>query len=200
MTKNPMLAASLAASFAAAIALSMTAAQAQNNMGRPSAPAANSPATTTNVADKDSQSFIKTAIEGNIGEVDVGKLAQEKGKSAAVKQYGAMLMKDHGAANETAIAAAKSLGVDPPTGSSVSAKATYLKLKVLSGDTFDRSFAKGMVSDHEADIKEYQKAAAKSDAAGAYAKATLPTLQNHLKEAQSLMRETTTTGQGSPKQ
>ena len=33
------------------------------------------------------------------------------------------------------------------------AKAAYLKLKVLSGDAFDKSFAASMVSDHESDIK-----------------------------------------------
>jgi putative membrane protein len=140
-------------------------------------------------ANKDSIKFIKAAIEGNIAEVDAGKLAQEKGKSDGVKQYGAMLEKEHGAANEKAIAAARSLGVDPPTGSSVGQKATYLKLKVLSGDTFDRSFAKGMVKDHEKDIKEYQKASMRNDAAGAYAKEMLPTLQHHLKAAQSLNQQ-----------
>lgn len=140
-------------------------------------------------ANKDSVKFIKAAIQGNIGEVDAGKLAQEKGKSDAVKQYGAVLAKDHGAANEKAIAAAKSLGVDPPTGSSVGQKAIYVKWKILSGDTFDRSFAKGMVQDHEKDIKEYQKAASKNDAVGAYAKETLPTLQQHLKAAQSLNQQ-----------
>lgn len=199
MIRKPMLAAGLAAG----LALSMTAAQAQstNTNANPKSPAANSPAMNNNAnkADKDSQSFIKTAIEGNIGEVDAGKLAQEKGKSDAVKQYGAMLVKDHSAANEKAKQVASQLGVDPPTGSKMSAKATYLKLKVLSGDSFDRSFAKSMVSDHQSDIKDYQKEAAKNDAAGAYAKETLPTLQEHLKEAQSLVRETSTTGQGSSK-
>jgi putative membrane protein len=203
MIRKPMLAAGLAAG----LALSMTAAQAQstNMNANPKSPAANSPAMNNNAnnnankADKDSQSFIKTAIEGNIGEVDAGKLAQEKGKSDAVKQFGAMLVKDHSAANEKAKQVAGQLGVDPPTGSKMSAKATYLKLKVLSGDSFDRSFASSMVSDHQADIKDYQKASAKNDAAGAYAKETLPTLQEHLKEAQSLVRETTTTGQGSSK-
>lgn len=140
-------------------------------------------------ANKDSVKFIKAAVQGNIAEVDAGKLAQEKGKSDGVKQYGAMLEKEHGAANEKAVAAAKSLGVDPPTGSSVGQKATYLKLKVLSGDTFDRSFAKSMVKDHEKDIKEYQKASMRNDAASTYAKETLPTLQQHLKAAQSLNQQ-----------
>jgi putative membrane protein len=140
-------------------------------------------------ANKESVKFIKAAVEGNIAEIDAGKLAQEKGKSDGVKQYGAMLEKEHGAANEKAITAAKSLGVDPPTGSSVGQKATYLKLKVLSGDTFDRNFSTGMVKDHEKDIKEYQKASMRNDAAGTYAKETLPTLQQHLKAAQSLNQQ-----------
>lgn len=150
-------------------------------------------------ADKDSQKFISNAIQGDIAEVEIGQLAQEKGKSEAVKQFGAMLVKDHGAHKDKAMQVASELGVKPPTGSSVSSKATYLKLKVLSGDTFDRSFAKSMVSDHQADIKEYQKEASKTDAAGALAKETLPVLQHHLQTAQSLVRETATTGQ-SPKQ
>lgn len=145
-------------------------------------------------ADKDSQKFIKTAIEGNLGEIDVGKLAQEKGKSQAVKSYGNMLVKDHGAANEKAKHVAKQLGVEPPTGSGISAKATYLKLKLLSGDTFDRSFASSMVKDHEGDIKEYeQEASTKTDAAAAFAKDTLPTLKHHLEAAQALERKTQAT-------
>ncbi len=111
-------------------------------------------------ADKDSQKFIKTAIEGNYAEIDNGKLAQEKGISDAVKQYGAMLVKDHAAANEKARQVASQLGVTPPHGSAVSAQASYLKLKMLSGDGFDKAFAKDMVEDHQNDIKEFQKEAA----------------------------------------
>ena len=139
--------------------------------------------------DQESQSFIKTAIQGNISEIDVGKLAQQKGKNPAVKQYGAMLVKDHSAANSKAKTAAKSVKVTPPTGSSMGEKATYLKLKVLSGNSFDNSFAKAMVSDHESDIKEYQKEAQKTDAVGAYAKESLPTLQKHLQAAQKLEQQ-----------
>ncbi len=176
-----MLRKSIVAASLVALALSSAAVQAQDK-----------PA-----ADKDSQKFISNAIEGDIGEVDAGQLAQHKGKSEAVKQYGAMLVRDHGAHKDKAIAVANQLGVKPPTGSSVSAKATYLKLKVLSGDTFDRSFARSMVSDHQADIKMYQAQSAKNDAAGQLAKETLPILQHHLQEAQALVRETTTTGQSS---
>jgi putative membrane protein len=161
----------LAISIVGALALSASAAFAQ---GKP---------------DKDSQKFIKTAIEGNIAEVNVGKLAQEKGKSQAVKDFGKMLETDHGKANDNAKTAASQIGVEPPSGSSVMEKATYLKLKVLSGNTFDQSFASSMVSDHKSDIKAYQKEASKSDPAGEYAKKTLPDLKKHLRAANDLQAQ-----------
>jgi putative membrane protein len=169
MTLKPVFAIGLAA----AMALAASAAQAQS-------------------VDKASQKFIKSAIEGNFAEIDIGKLAQEKGTSPAVKSYGDMLVTDHSAANDKAIQAANQLGVTPPSGSGMSEKAEYLKLKVLSGASFDRTFAKDMVKDHQEDIQKFQKEANKADAAGTYAKDTLPTLQKHLQQAQQLTQQTTT--------
>jgi putative membrane protein len=87
---------------------------------------------------------------------------------------------------------ASELGMNPPSGSSVMEKATYLKLKILSGKSFDRAFANAMVKDHQGDIKDFQKEAAKTDAAGDFAKQTLPTLHKHLQMAQSLTQPATT--------
>ena len=47
----------------------------------------------------------------------------------------------------------------------------------LSGAKFDGEFAKHMVADHKKDIKEYEKAAKKTDTAGTYANETLPASQ-----------------------
>jgi putative membrane protein len=140
--------------------------------------------------DRVSQKFIKAAIQGNYAEVDVGNLAQEKGATDAVKQYGAMLVKDHSEANGKAKQVASQLGVTPPAGASVTQKAKYLKLKVLSGATFDRSFVRDMVKDHKTDINAYQSQARKTDPAGMLAKETLPTLRHHLELAQQLQRQT----------
>jgi putative membrane protein len=147
--------------------------------------------------DKDSEKFIKTAIEHNYAEIDVGKLAQEKGKRADIKAFGAKMVADHSAANDKAIAAAKQMGVNPPTGADMMHQGTYLKLKVLSGDTFDRSFAKGMLADHQKDVKAFQTESAKTDPAGQFAKETLPVLQGHLQEAQKINASVNqTTGSG----
>jgi len=189
MTRKSMLLASVALAFA--LAAGGAQAQTTTKSGQKADHAQ------TQKADKDSQKFIKTAIEGNIAEVDIGKLAQEKGKSDAVKKFGQMLETDHAKANDEAKSVAQQVGVEPPSGASVGEKATYLKLKVLSGDTFDKSFANTMVSDHEGDIKQYQKASGKNDAVGEYAKKTLPTLQKHLQEAKQLqaqLKQQATTG------
>lgn len=136
--------------------------------------------------DKASQKFLKEAIEGNLAEVKMGELAQKNGQSDKVRSFGQMLQKDHSAANQKATAAANQLGVSPPTEPSKKQKATYDRMSKMSGDNFDRDFAKHMVTDHKKDIKAYEKEAKKNDAAGAYAKEALPTLQKHLETAQSL--------------
>jgi predicted outer membrane protein len=59
-----------------------------------------------------------------------------------------------------------------------------------TGASFDKSFAKSMVRDHQEDIKEYQKESSKTDSAGKLAKKTLPVLQKHLQTARSLEKRT----------
>jgi putative membrane protein len=56
----------------------------------------------------------------------------------------------------------------------------------MKGAEFDKMFAKDMIADHKKDIKEYKAEAKESDAAGQYAKDSLPTLEKHLQTAQSL--------------
>lgn len=128
------------------------------------------------------ESFYKKAAEGGMAEVELGKLAQQKGQSPAVKEFGAMMVKDHSAANEKLKVIAAQKGVELPSSPSMAQKATKTKLEVLSGDTFDKSYVKGMVEDHEEDIKEFEKEASsgKDPDAKAFAAATLPTLREHL--------------------
>lgn len=139
--------------------------------------------------DKASQKFIKEAIEGNLAEVQVGRLAQQKGQSEGVKSFGQMLATDHGQANQKAIQVASQIGVAPPTEPNAKQKHVYDKLSKLSGDQFDRTFASEMVKDHKKDIKEFEKAAKTgSGPAPMFANETLPTLRKHLETAQALAK------------
>jgi putative membrane protein len=137
-------------------------------------------------ADNVSQAFLKKAIEGNYAEIEMGKLAQQNGKTDNVKQFGQMLSDDHTAANQKAIDAAKSMGVSPPDGPTARQKADYDRLAKLSGERFDRDFARHMVTDHEKDLADYKKEAKQADAAGDYAKTEVDVLQKHFDSAKSL--------------
>ena len=137
-------------------------------------------------ADTASHAFLKKAIEGNYAEVQMGKLAQQNGQNGGVKQFGQMLSDDHSAANQKAVDAAKSMGMAPPDGPNARQKADYDKMAKMTGDHFDRDFAKHMVADHEKDLADYKKEAKQSDAAGDYAKGQIDALQKHLDAAKSL--------------
>jgi putative membrane protein len=137
------------------------------------------------------QKFLTKAIEGNYYEVQMGHLAQQNAQNEDVKSFGETLVKDHSSANDKAIDAAKSVGINPPTGPNRKQKADYDKMAKKKGADFDRAFAKDMVKDHKQDIAAFKKEAKKKDAAGQFAESTLPTLQKHLQMAQSLEKQVT---------
>lgn len=137
-------------------------------------------------ADASGGKFIREAIQGNLAEVKVGQLAQDKGATQGVKDFGAALVKDHGTANENASQAAQQMSVSAPGKPNMKQKLVYDKLSKLSGERFDKEFIKAMVKDHKEDIARYERESNQSGPAADYAKQTLPNLKAHLKMAEDL--------------
>ena len=127
-------------------------------------------------------SFFKNAAEGGIAEVNAGKLAQEKGSSRAVRDFGAMMVKDHSAANSKLQSVAAAQNVKLPTSPGVMLLASQKELQMLSGDSFDKAYIKDQLKAHEDTVALFQKEIASGGDAQAkdFATATLPTLQTHL--------------------
>lgn len=141
-------------------------------------------------ANTKADAFMRKAIAGNLAEIKVGQLAQQKGATAGVRQFGAVLEQDHSAANSQAMSAASSMGVTPPAEPSAKERAEYRHLAALSGSRFDEAFVKAMVKDHKKDIAAFRKEArAGSGPAASYAQNSLPTLRKHLQLAESLERQ-----------
>ena len=134
------------------------------------------------------QSFFKHAAEGGIAEVEAGKLAESKGSSQAVKDFGAMMVKDHTEANNELKALATTENVDLPESSSAKQMATKAKLEVLTGETFDKSYIKGQITAHEetAGLLKKEIASGKDPKAQAFAKEILPTVNAHLKKIREI--------------
>src|ERR1700746_3382597 len=59
--------------------------------------------------------FVKDAAEGGLAEVELGKLAAEKGASTDVKAFGQRMVTDHSKANDELKQIAGAKGVDLPT-------------------------------------------------------------------------------------
>ena len=143
------------------------------------------------MADSPDASFYKKAAEGGISEVEAGNLAQSKGNSQKVKDFGAMMVKDHSAANDKLKALATTKDVTLPTTSSVGQMATKAKLEVLTGETFDKSYIKGQIQAHQDTVALFRKeiASGQDPDAQAFAKATLPTIRSHLKAINAIAEE-----------
>lgn len=128
----------------------------------------------------------------NLAEVKLGELAKSKGQSTGVKNYGAMLVKDHQANDDKLkdLAKKKNVKLESKEASMKERDLTaiYEKLQKDSAATFDASFAKEMVSGHEAAIQLVTDASAKETDTQlkSYLDETLPGLRTHLEDAKKL--------------
>jgi len=123
-----------------------------------------------------------------MAEVKLGQLAQQKGSSSAVKDFGKRMERDHSKANDELKEAASKNGLTLPTDVDKSEESKYNRLSGMTGAAFDKAYARDMVTDHQKDISEFEKEARSGKDADLknFASKTLPTLQEHLKMAQDM--------------
>ena len=158
-------------------------AQAANESKEPSKSTA-SPAPASALSAKD-KSFMKEAAMGGMMEVDMGKMAQQKGKSADVKKIGSTMVTDHTKANNELMAIAKKKGVD--------LSKEKPKSHSMKDDNFDKDYINMMVKDHEKDLAAFQAEAKDGTDADvkAFASKTSGVIKKHLdmvKAAQAKMK------------
>jgi putative membrane protein len=115
---------------------------------------ANAQATSASAADKN---FVTTALRGGMAEVELGKLAAAKGSSDDVKQFGQKMVTDHTQMGENMKHVAQQVGAAQPSAMSAADLALETKLKVLSGNTFDKAYIQAMLKDHQDDLGLFNK-------------------------------------------
>jgi putative membrane protein len=131
------------------------------------------------------RAFVKDAAAGGLAEVELGDLAKQKASSSDVKQFGDRMVTDHSKANDELKTWAREKGIVLPNDLDPKHKALRDKLSKLSGDEFDKAYMREMVSDHEKDVAAFKKesTSAKDADLKNWAGKTLPTLEDHLKQA-----------------
>jgi putative membrane protein len=137
----------------------------------------------------DEQTFVKEAVQSNLGEVQLGELAVQRAETDDVRKFGETLRLDHQAALQRATNLAKSMKVEPPTEPSIEARGLYDGLSQLSGSEFDAAFVSHMITVHESAIAKYSRNAnSDNDAVAAMVADALPKLKAHLAMAQALQK------------
>src|SRR5437773_4354199 len=135
--------------------------------------------------------FVMEAARGGLAEVELGKLAAEKGSADAVKQFGKRMADDHAKAAAELKDFADKKGMTLPADLDPKHKQLRDRLAKLTGADFDRAYANEMVKDHKKDVADFKREAkgAKDPDLKAWAGKTLPTLEDHLKAAQDVQAQ-----------
>lgn len=135
--------------------------------------------------------FVMEVAHGGMAEVELGKLAAEKGASDTVKQFGKRMADDHAKASAELKAFADQKGLTLPTDLDPKHKQLRDRLAKLNGADFDKAYASEMVKDHKKDVADFKRVAkaAKDPDLKSWAGQTLPTLEDHLKQAQDMQAQ-----------
>jgi putative membrane protein len=155
--------------------------------GTPGAAGTSGTEAITNVADRN---FVGDMMKSNQAEVELGRLAEQKATNRQVKDFGAMMARDHQKANAELKAAAAEAKIDPPATEpdQDEHKDVHDRLAKLSGMEFDREYMKEMVKGHEkaADAIEDKADGSGNDHLKQWAATTLPAVRKHLEEAKQI--------------
>ncbi|HET9183666.1 MAG TPA: DUF4142 domain-containing protein [Candidatus Angelobacter sp.] len=149
------------------------------------AQSANSNQATLNQQDRE---FVNTAAKANRGEIEMGKLAQQKASNDAVKQFATTIVNDHTNAGQQLKSWASQNNITLPTGLTSEDSATKSSLSSVSGSQFDQKYIQSQLQDHKKAIALFEKQASEghNPQLKAFAQKTLPVLQDHVRIAEDL--------------
>ena len=153
-------------------------------MGTTGTPGAN-PNDTLGLEDR---KFVMEAASGGMMEVEAGRLAEQTANNARVKSFGAMMVRDHSAANEQLRAVASSRNMTLPDSMMKKHRDHLESLRSKTGAAFDKQYMSMMVTDHNEDVNKFQVASnnAKDTAVKGFATRTLPVLRMHKDSATAI--------------
>jgi len=136
--------------------------------------------------------FLVDVAEINQEEINLGKLAQEKGSMTDVKELGKMMEMAHTEAmtNLSALAMQKSISL--PEAKTEDVNEAYKKMtEKKSGKEFDKEYCDMMVDGHKKAIEKFEKASTNSVDSDIKMMATnmLPDLRKHLEMAEMCQKK-----------
>jgi putative membrane protein len=139
---------------------------------------------------KADQDFAVNTANAGMTEIQAGQLAEQKGMSKDVKEYAAMMIKDHTAAAGKLKAIAAMKNITLPAAISPEMQKDLDNLQKDDGKKFDKDYMAMMVSDHKKVISAFEDESKNGSDADirAFADSTLHTLRHHLDKAEECQK------------
>lgn len=125
--------------------------------------------------------FVMMAGQGNIAEIQTGRLALKKSKDEGVRKVANMLIMQHGQAQASLKQHASMAKLKVPDAPNPAQKAMYKKLSRMSGMAFDKEFIKGQVKSHYKTIALFKKEMTngRNSHVQSFAQRYLPDIETH---------------------
>ena len=143
----------------------------------------------TDEANTPDRLFVQIAAVGGMSEVELGKLAQQKGASEHIQAFGKQMVQDHGKANDMLAKAAKAAGIDLPDGLDATHQFIHDRLAKLKGEDFDLAYLDAQLTAHQVSTQllEFEIGSGQNQGLMNFAIANLPVVLQHLDYAQKII-------------
>lgn len=146
--------------------------------------------TATIAVDEATSGFMTTVADVGMTEVKLGQMAQDKAMNQRVKDFGAMMVKDHSAAGDELKSLASGKNVTLPAAPGEEHQRKMEDLSKKTGKDFDKAYINAMIDGHQSAISDFEKASKNTKDADvkAWIDKTLPTLKMHLDSARAIKK------------
>ena len=163
----------------------------------PATPAAGLGSTATRGDALTAPAFVRAAAASDLYEMEASRLAEQRSQNAEVKRFAQRMLRDHGKTTGELKGMLPQLqGVSAqqmPATLDQQHQALLRQLQGAQGAEFDRLFAQQQLQSHQAAVDLFRAYAQSGDDARLkqWATQTLPSLEEHLREAQQLLQPAT---------
>jgi putative membrane protein len=136
------------------------------------------------------RTFVQTAAQSNLAEIQAGQLAETRGATPAVREFGRWMVTDHTSMNNMLRTIAEHEGVTMPTSPNPTQMQQATQLQSAHGQAFDRAYISAQVLDHEQALAAFRQetSAGQNMPLKKLAQTGVPVMEQHLTEARELQQ------------
>ena len=141
-----------------------------------------------NMQNSADRSFISSAAEANLVEIDMAKMVGQKSTDPAVKDFANRMVTDHTQASQKLASVAEMNGVKLPAEESATERNEKSELQKLSDAQLNDAYLRDELQSHKEAISAFKNEIehGQNQEAKNYAEQTLPTLQDHIRIAEDI--------------